>query len=276
MKRAITLNAIILLVYSLSSYSFLEWKDEYFDNHYVGEYQSFTFSESVDVINVGTSHGSVSFEWKSQEIVNGVNLGRSGQPFSSDLLLLDRYSKYTKDAVVVVPISFHSFCLGGESYAPVEGLFEEKLPFLGMVQSIISMGLLRDSSREDRNFHTDDYSNYSEVTPSISPNLDCEASIIKTNIDLLIEIIKNYNVVLVTTPYYSKALSEPEDFSEFYEIINKITNTYKVIYIDYSRDLRFYNHGLFYNATHLNTNGRKLFTDIFIKEVLMLEMVNNL
>ena len=271
MKRIITLNAIILFVYFLLSNVFLEWKDDYLVDHYAGEFQNFTFSSPVNVVNTGTSHGSVSFDWKSQKIVNGVNLGRSGQPFSSDLLLLNKYSSYIKDAVVVIPISFHSFCLGGESYTPVEGLFEENLPFLGIVQSTISIDLLRDS-REDRSFPADDFPNYSLVTPSISPRLDCEASIIDTNIDLLIEVVKNYNVVLVTTPYYTQSLREPEAFTQFYEIINGITDLYDVKYIDYSRDVRFNDHEYFYNATHLNTKGRQLFTEIFTDEVLLFEL----
>lgn len=274
MKRIITLNAIILLVYFLLSNAFLEWKDEYLANHYPGEFQNFTFSVPVNVVNTGTSHGSVSFDWKSQEIVNGVNLGRSGQPFSYDLLLLNKYSSYIKDALVVVPISFHSFCLVNENYPPVEGLFEENLPFLGMVQSTISMHLLRDS-REVRSFPADDYPNHFGVTPSISPRLDCEASIIENNINLLIEVVKNYNVVLVTTPYYLRSLREPEAFTHFYEIINGITDVYDVVYIDYSRDVRFNDHNLFYHATHLNTNGRLLFTDIFINEVMIVEMDKN-
>ena len=271
MKWIITLNAIILLVYFLLSNAFLEWKDEYLDDNYSGEYQNFTFSIPVNVVNTGTSHGSVSFDWKSSESVSGVNFGRSGQPFSSDLLLLNRYSSYIRDAVVVVPISFHSFCLGSESYAPVEGLFEEKLPFFGIVQTTISIDLLRDS-RQDRNFPPDVYPQYYSETQSISPRLECETSKIEKNIDLLIEMIENFNVVLVTTPYYSFSLGEPEDFTNFYEIIERITNDYDVEYFDYSRDIRFNNHEYFFDATHLNTKGRQLFTEAFTSEVLLSEL----
>ena len=268
MKRFVIINFTILLFYLLISIVFLNWKNEYLSTRYPGEFQNFTFSETINVVNTGTSHGSVSFDWKSQDSVNGVNLGRSGQPFSADLFLLNRYSHFIKDTLVVVPISFHSFCLGAERYTPVEGLFEESLPFLGMVQTTISTDLLR-KARDDRDFPSDDYPNHTDVIPSIRPRLDCEASVIEANIELLIDIVGNYNVVFVTTPYYSNALRELEAFDSFYEIIERITQIYDVNYFDYSRDIRFNDQKFFYNATHLNTEGRKLFTEIFINEVLI-------
>ena len=267
MKKAIFLNLIILSIYFGTSFTISNWKENYLLNNYPGEFQNFTLTDDIDVVNVGTSHGSVSFDWKIVNDVKGINLGRSGQPFLTDEYLLEKYSDFLENSLLIVPISFHSFCLANEIYTPVAALFESALPFFGIVQTTASINLLSDS-RGDRPFPADMFSNHNDVKPNLTPRLDCDKDTIDGNLEILSNLTNKYSVVLVTTPYYSPSLANINEFNEFYDLINSITTTYDLTYYDYSRDSRFNHSSYFYNSTHLNTKGREIFTKLFIEEVL--------
>lgn len=269
MRRFVILNIILAIIYLTLSNMFLYWREDYLKNNYAGEFQNFSFEQPVDVVNTGTSHGSVSFNWKSVDNINGVNLGRSGQPFSGDLSLLNRYSSYLSGALVIVPVSFSSFCISNENFTPLEALFEDEFPFLGMVQTAISIDLLMDLDNE-RAFPPEEFLNHEHVKPGIIPKTFCDVEIINENIDYLTKIIESNNVILVTTPYYYPALGDISKFDIFYQIIQKITVDYEVDYYDFSRDSRFYDYTFFYDPDHLNTKGRELFTNIVYEEILKL------
>lgn len=266
MKKLIYFNLILLIVYSLISYMYSSWKNIYILENYTGEFQNFEFSEPIDVVNTGTSHGSVAFDWKITEEVRGVNLARSGQPFASDRFLLNFYSGKIKGATVIVPISFHSFCLIDDTYTPLEVIYGDSIPFFGMVQTAASIDLYFDSFA-DKPLPNGIY-DYIVTTEKFNYSLNCEKEVIDYNTQVLIDIVSNNNVVLITTPYYSPILGEISNFKYFYSIVDYITSNHNVEYFDFSRDNRFNSREYFYSANHLNEKGRTLFTEIVIKEVL--------
>ena len=100
----------------------------------------------------------------------------------------------------------------------------------------------------------------------------------KEEIDALIEMIKllkekGVEPILVTTPYmkeYMELVKNNESFlKDFYGVINEITSTLSVKYLDYSTDERFINdYYLFRNSDHLNKEGARIFTDILIGDTI--------
>lgn len=269
-KMYLILIVIIVFLYGIFSFMFEVYKRNYLETNFYGEFQNFSLVGRIDVVNTGTSHGSVSFDWKSQEILNGVNFARSGQPLSYDLFLLGKYTSQIENAIILVPISFHTLCMESSFFSPVDSIYQNTMPFLGLHQTRYSVEFLL-NHRDDRLFYDDAYENSDKVVPSYYPSR-CDEVILQSNMNYITEISERFSntnrIVLVTTPYYLPSLGDIDGFERFYKLVYKLVNHLNIEYYDYSRDLRFENVDYFYNRDHLNTEGRKLFTEIFIREAL--------
>ena len=267
MRKLVILNVALLILYLLLSFGFSEWRADYLDVTFYGEFQNFSVSESFDVVNTGTSHGSVSFDWKITKNLNGLNLARSSQSFQQDLFLLNNYKDDVFNAIIIVPVSFHSFCFTDYDYNPILKLFGNQLPFFGISQTAASIDLLI-NSEIDRPFPNDEFINEDFFVNKLKPS-KCNATIVNRNLNYLIEIISTYDVVLITTPYYYEYLDDLIFFREFYDILNNLVTDYEIKYYDYSRDARFMNKSYFFDPSHLNQEGRIKFTEIVIEEILL-------
>jgi hypothetical protein len=265
-KTFIIINSILLLAYLVINLYFSTWKSATLKTRFIGEFQTQEIIDSFQVVNTGTSHGSVSFDWKNNPGINGFNLGRSGQPPYWDRYLLEYYKDSLSDAIVILPISFHTLCMSDE-YVPLYSLYESNIPFLGIGSTQYSVGLLRRLNK-DIAFPTDSF-NFEDFKPSSIRPSSCDAIDISRNIQHIDKIIEAFDyVILVTTPYYHPSLDEISYFQSFYEVVNRIAIDNNVPYYDYSRDERFSNTDYFYNSTHLNTLGRTKFTNIVIDEIM--------
>lgn len=77
----------------------------------------------------------------------------------------------------------------------------------------------------------------------------------------------NIEVILVNTPEYIEGQQFIDNREEVLNMINKIAQTHKVLFIDYSNDTLCMDKKYFYNATHLNANGSKIFTNKLIADI---------
>lgn len=269
-KKYLLILVSFIFLYGVISLSFEFYKRNFLETNSFGEFQHFLLTETIEVVNVGTSHGSTSFDWKSQEILNGVNFARSGQPLSYDLFLLEKYSSKIENSIIVVPISFHTLCMETSYFSPVDSIYKNTLPFFGLHQTKYSVEFLI-NHKNDKLFYDDAYSNPENILPDFYPE-QCDKVIQQTNIDYIFSIYERFSdtnrIIIVTTPYYLPSLGDNSGFRSFYISINKVIEQLEIEYYDYSRDLRFNDINYFYNRDHLNTEGRKLFTEIFIREVL--------
>ena len=269
-KKYIITLIIVLFVYLIVSYSFEMYKKDFLEANFYGEFQNYPLTGRIDVINTGTSHGSVSFDWKNQGLINGVNFARSGQPLSYDMFLLENYRSQIKNAIIVVPISFHTLCMESRFFYPVDSIYNNSHAFIGLHQSRESISFLL-NHRKDRPYYSDTFRDLDNVLPEIVPS-KCELEIELINLEYIYSIYENFSetnkIILVTTPYYLPSLGEVDLFKDFYNNIDKVVSELELDYYDYSRDPRFNYSNLFYNKDHLNSEGRKLFTYLFTTEVL--------
>jgi len=261
---------IVIITYGLLSLKFELFKGNYLKTNFYGEFQNFSLIESIDIVNTGTSHGSVSFDWKIQDKYNAINIARSGQPFSYDLFLLKYYQSKIENAIIIIPLSFHSLCMETTIFSPIDSIYNSTLPFMGLHQTRYSIEFLINHNK-DRSFYDDFFEGSEEIKPDYIPT-KCSDDIKKTNINYIMEILELFadtnRVIIVTTPYYLPSLGEIQDFENFYNEVYEIVYKFDLEYYDFSRDLRFNSPSFFYNRDHLNTKGRELFTAVFISEVI--------
>ena len=268
MKRiVVALNIFLILAFIIANLLFNEWKFNLVQDSFIGEFQTQKIVNNIQVVNTGTSHGSVSFDWKNNDRVIVINLGRSGQPPFWDKFLLNFYENHFTNTLIVLPISFHTLCMD-DKYDPIESIYNSKTPFLGIGATQYSIDLVRIAS-SDKAFPSDEF-NFERFSKNTIIPSSCDQEIINKNLSYLDEIIQSFDkVVLVTTPYYIPSLADLNSFDWFYKTIELLSDVNNVNYYDYSRDLRFNNENYFYNSDHLNTLGREKFTNIFIDEIVI-------
>lgn len=267
MKKIIVTNGILLVIYLISNIVINIWLDDRINNNFTAPFFTFSMGENTyNVVNLGTSHGEVGFDWKNLEhsYVKGLNLGLSGKPFKYDYFLLKYYrNNIDPDAVILLPVSFHSLCMSQSTYSPIDSVYDIQFPLLGMVR----LNYLWDFQSYPREYPSDEFiKNY---TPNSFKPTSCDNQVLEQSTSYINEIAKMYpNLILITTPYYHDALADYSEFNDFYQTIWHISSKYNLMYFDYSRDERFYESRLFYDATHLNTDGREMFTRIVVNEII--------
>lgn len=267
MKKFIVTNIILLLLFLIISFSLNHHISQNLEKEFVGEFEVFDLdNDSYDFINVGTSHGSFSFDWKSLDL-NGLNLAQSNQPLIEDLFLLEKHERYFNDgSIIVLPISFHSFCMEQELSAKTKTLYLDNVKLLGMVRTDRIIRYMFD--QKDGEYPSDAF-DFERFSPEIIKPSNCSQEHTEKVIDVIDEIIESYsNVVLVTTPYYYESLNDYDSFQSFYKTVETISDRHNLEYFDYSRDPRFHDTKYFINNTHLNSLGRLMFTEYFYNEVL--------
>jgi len=269
MKRLLFINVALLIFYIISNLLIIRFTNSFLRDNYVGEYQNYSFHANVDVINLGTSHGSSSFNWETLNDVKGVNFGRAGQPVSYELELLKHYENYIdENTLIIVILSLHTFCMDQSSFTDLDAVYGDGFPLFGFVRTS-KIYYLFESLLFGRPFPKDNYDG------GFSPNRvsdefwNCSDSQQQEVIDNLLSISDSFkNVVFLTTPRYLPTNQDKDYYFRFYENVNKVLDLSGREYYDYSFDSRFNNIDYFYNSHHLNTNGRAFFTNIVFHEII--------
>lgn len=268
MKKLIVINGLLLVFYLMSNIIVQGWLDVKINDNFTAPYLTYSMQGGIyNVVNLGTSHGELGFDWRNtnNDVIKGLNLGLSGKPFKYDYFLLNYYENHIDlDAIILLPISFHSLCMTQDTYSPIDSVYNVKVPLFGMVRLNYIWDLLISYPKE----YPNDEFNSDYISKSIIP-IKCDHDILEKSINYISKIAQIYpNLVIITTPYYVDALAEPFEFNEFYRVVNKITTEYNLPYFDYSRDVRFNHSSFFFDTTHLNTKGRRLLTNIVIEEII--------
>ena len=71
---------------------------------------------------------------------------------------------------------------------------------------------------------------------------------------------QNIKVVFVGAPIYIGLINKVDNLPEFFETFESYSNKYQIPILDYTYYYLSYDTAYFYNATHLNKTGAKLFT----------------
>lgn len=247
----------------------ISYLSNYLETNYVGEYQNYVFKTKVDVINLGTSHGSTSFNWELFDNFDGVNLARSGQPISYDLQLLTHYSEYIdKDTLIIILLSLHTFCMDQDNFSDLDAIYGGGFPLFGFVRTSKIYYML-ESIIIGRSFPEDKYGGLIEPGFGNDSFWNCTNSETDEVVDNILKISNQFhNVIFVTTPRYTPTNHNRDYYNVFYMNVNKTLELTKREYYDFSFDERFDNIEYFYNSHHLNSLGRERFTQIIIEDIM--------
>jgi hypothetical protein len=275
MKKLILFNLMIWILYFTANLLVLIFLDHSLNDNYLAPYFVYPMGDiEYNVVNLGTSHGEVGFKWDTDNEnshLRGLNLGLSSKPLKYDYFLLKYYeSNIDSDALILLPISFHTLCMSNETYTPIDAIYNNNLPLRGMVR----LNILWDMISYPTNY-PDDIFEPPSYPNSLVP-IECDEDKINDSVGYIEKIANIYdNVVLLTTPYHHESLANIEEFNEFYSQVEYIQSLLNLTYYDYSRDLRFKSELYFYNSSHLNSKGRELFTEIVIDEIVNLYINNH-
>lgn len=274
MKKFI-LNIIIMLVISISVvvlinevYTMIRPVDarglEKFNN----------LPDKFDIVNVGSSHGQMSFNYSSIDgIMDCANLGVSSQTYEYDYRLLDYYSdRINENTIVIIPYSFFSLTCESEqdradfeshnryyyNILPKEYIIEydyysaiiEGLPVLVAYDTLLDSmkdAILGDGRGENLLTSVpmeDDANEFVKKHIVEKRNSDGTWDITQSQYDSLIGCIdlckeKGARVILVTTPMIDLVTIKSDEQAKefriwFYNQIDAICEEKKVEYLDYS------------------------------------------
>ena len=269
MKKFIFINLTILVMYIILNISLSIYLTEFLKTNSIGEYQNYSFDGVVNVVSVGTSHGSTSFNWELINELNGVNLARSGQPVTYDLQLLNHYDEFIDhETLIIVPLSLHTFCMEQSNFSDLDAIYDDGLYLLGFVRTSKIFYAL-ENVFVGRKFPQDQYDG--SFAPSEIPEWfwNCTNERKQEVIDKLVEISSSYsNVVFITTPRFIPTNQDIDYYNQFYDLVTVMLELTNRDYYDYSFDNRFDDVSYFYNSGHLNSSGREKFTKIIIDEVV--------
>lgn len=257
---------------------------------------------NIDVANLGTSHAQYGFIYDDLDIT-GFNFALSAQRLYYDEKILSKYiDHFHQDSVVIIPISYITLYLGyeGENFKQFNKMyysllnprdiknfqFSEYLKF-GLLPVLTAESNIEYLYKKEKPLNEGPTNNFTisaekmkedgintakrhiEFIEEGQKNKEEFISILEKIIDICVE--NELTPVLTTTPftdYYNKHFSE-EFFEEFHSDIQGVLDKYPSLkYYDYSKDARFVsNPELFFDSSHLNLKGSRLFTEIILKEV---------
>jgi hypothetical protein len=251
-----------------------------------------------DIVNVGSSHGEYAFDYSVIKTDRGLNLAMSSQSFYYDDLMLKSYERhFNNNTIIVITVSYFSFCYsydeGDSRYVnfieksklniTLENyLFTKYLPLIGIngskqfISAIQSNFILESEPLHNHN-NLEDFYNESEVTYERHNRLmQCTDDQNKDQIEILSNLIsyhknKGRHVLLISTPKYKTYNDQFENADKFryFQNIDFITRKFDISYYDYSKDERFSEeYDFFMDDDHLNTIGAQNFTKIVYNEVL--------
>ncbi|MGL5583229.1 MAG: hypothetical protein ACRDCE_20070 [Cetobacterium sp.] len=248
----------------------------------------------IKIANLGSSHGQFSFLYEGELEKEAFNFGLPAQPLYYDYKFLERYrDKFEVNSVLIIPISIFSFYQGNElikyneryskilKYKDIQNIeFIEY--FLSRYFSIllgenrfynlINIKLKKNDIKELSNLEKIEFAkNTFKNHMAYNENSYLDIQNLKEILKICIK--NNIKPILVTTPV-SHALNElvtEEIYNQRIKIhINQVLDELDihVEYLDYSRDKRFSkNLNYFIDADHLNKNGARKFTNIFLDDI---------
>jgi hypothetical protein len=251
----------------------------------------FKVPDSVQVVNLGSSHGWYDFDYSQVGDLRGVNLGLHSQDFYYDYQVLDRFKGHlAPGCVVLIPVSYFSFGKRADTSNPsyaaryygilkyssikkhnlVDYLKAKvRLLFAGSNLALQSLPgetpltsgqlgantKLRASSHKEFTRPSREVSNYTRGWLCRTIEL-CQKNGLKP--------------VLVTPPFsksYNDCFTE-EDLAVFDSSVSSICEKYGLDYLDYARDPRLAHPRYFIDSDHMNKRGAKKFTDLVVDELV--------
>ncbi|GHT83063.1 hypothetical protein FACS1894137_03270 [Spirochaetia bacterium] len=261
--------------------------------------------EHIQLANVGSSHGTESFDYTGIPY-RAFNFALSSQRHVYNYAVLEQYIEhFDKNAVLLIPISYFEITRIKsdftdqraryyrfldkqhiESYSPSEKLVFDLFPVLTAKDTILF--IIKDQPPPEKQIitmpETELIDNCDKAYKSLTtdtPGIEIEAGeegfaynknwVIKT-----IELCHAHGIrpVLITTPITSilntvYAEKSPDFFDTFYRFTREITDIYPSLpYFDYSHDRRFEDDfSLFGDSHHLNILGAEKFTAIVISDL---------
>ena len=305
MFRFIKKTIVFLLILSLMvGYVNARYKETNIYKSINGTDKFYYVPQDIDIANLGTSHAQYAFVYEDLDLV-GFNFALPAQRVFYDEKIFEKYIKNFKEgSTVIIPISYISFYLGYDNenfedfnkmYYPFLSLKDIKKPKLSeylkykalpvvTAESNIKYAFIKeekahepksvyktssmpiDKMKEESN---DTAGRHLEFIEEGRKDKDKFVAIVDNIIATAIE--NNIRPVITTTPftkYYNEHFSE-DFYKEFQDTIDGLLEKYPDIqYLDYSHDPRFENNEkLFFDSSHLNIEGGKLFTKIILEEI---------
>jgi hypothetical protein len=279
MKRFILIaNIVIFIMYSIFMMYLNNSISRITPKFYVGEIRNYELYDKMTLVNVGTSHGSVSFDYDQfkDKVKETANFGNAGQSFYYDFRILSEYSDIIDDStLIIVPVSFHSFCMVDE-FAPFEAIYERNTNLFGLTA-------IQEKIRFVSNANLD-RSNLVRIVDKVDLSLgmleipNCNNSILMNNIKNMELILTTYNnVVLLTVPYNERYLYNEEEYKGFFSLVEEISIRYNAPYYNYSFNKELNREEYFYDRLHLNNVGQKKFMEYIYNDFIEkhLNMLSN-
>ena len=305
MFRFIKKTIVFLLILSLMvGYVNARYKETNIYKSINGTDKFYYVPQDIDIANLGTSHAQYAFVYEDLDLV-GFNFALPAQRVFYDEKIFEKYIENFKEgSTVIIPISYISFYLGYDNenfedfnkmYYPFLSLKDIKKPKLSeylkykalpvvTAESNIKYAFIKeekahepksvyktstmpiDKMKEESN---DTAGRHLEFIEEGRKDKDKFVAIVDNIIATAIE--NNIRPVIITTPftkYYNEHFSE-DFYREFQDTIDGLLEKYPGIqYLDYSHDPRFENNEeLFFDSSHLNIEGGKLFTKIILEEI---------
>ncbi|MBU5427904.1 SGNH/GDSL hydrolase family protein [Tissierella pigra] len=305
MLRFIKKTIVFLLILSLMvGYVNARYKETNIYKSINGTDKFYYVPQNIDIANLGTSHAQYAFVYEDLDLV-GFNFALPAQRVFYDEKIFEKYIENFKEgSTVIIPISYISFYLGYDNenfedfnkmYYPFLSLKDIKKPKLSeylkykalpvvTAESNIKYAFIKeekahepksvyktssmpiDKMKEESN---DTAGRHLEFIEEGRKDKDKFVAIVDNIIATAIE--NNIRPVITTTPftkYYNEHFSE-DFYKEFQDTIDGLLEKYPDIqYLDYSHDPRFENNEkLFFDSSHLNIEGGKLFTKIILEEI---------
>lgn len=261
---------------------------------YKHEIYNLNDEDSFPYVVVGHSHARDSFPMIKNELLN---LGLSGQDLYWSNLMLLKYNQYiADDGIIMIEISFNTFCQeklpGSIRYVPLgfdmneldisleEYLIEQYLPLMGVdkVENFV---------RNNRRHFADSLSvfntelelayNSIEYLDNLLFQKPCEDNVVSQNNAILNEIISREQtigrgVILYSSPLYVRE-EQIDKFHpkivQFYSLLENIIESHEIYYFDHTYLTNVSSdYLLFRNANHLNNNGSLIYWDYFKENIL--------
>lgn len=305
MLRFIKKSIVFLLILSIMvGYVNARYKETNIYKSINGTDKFYYVPQNIDIGNLGTSHAQYAFVYDDLDLV-GFNFALPAQRVYYDEKIFEKYIENFKEgSTLIIPISYISFYLGYDNenfedfnkmYYPFLSIKDIKKPKLNEYLKYKALPIITAESnikyafiKEEKAYEPKPIYRVStmpidkmkeESIETAGRHLefieegrkDKDKFVAIVDDIIAIAIKNNIKPVITTTPftiYYNEHFSE-DFYKEFEETIDKLLEKYPdVKYLDYSHDPRFENSPeYFFDSSHLNLEGGKLFTKIILEDI---------
>ncbi|MDB4271055.1 hypothetical protein N9896_03055 [bacterium] len=272
--------------------------------------QILTIKEKLDIINLGTSHGS-DFSYSGLSI-HGASFNRAGNTLYYDLQNYKFIKNHLSDgAIILLPISYFSFGLDENRTDrgvdnPFVNEFYEYLPRKSIYSYSEKRAISLKINRIQKNFMNLfpkekkkkkkkkkksplDTLSHEQMLKEFAikrvvhhkkigtySNPDKNINYLKTLIDDAKQ--SGYHPILITTPFYKEYVEEfGADWlsKNYYQYLSLISKQYNIPYLDYGNENSISSKPeLFKNSDHLNKKGISKFNVILFDDLVNLGMIS--